>query len=79
MWKSTTKCSRLSETRLGAGERAVIAYALARGGLIVGLDDRRARVAAEALGVRVIGTIGVLLRAKTRAILLRWLQPYKDW
>lgn len=56
--------ARLPETRLGAGEKAVIAYALARGGLIVGLDDHQARTSAEALGLRVIGVIGVLLRAK---------------
>jgi predicted nucleic acid-binding protein len=48
---------------LGAGESAAIAVAIADG-LEVVLDDRLARRAASQLGLRVIGTLGLLVRAK---------------
>ncbi len=58
--------ARLPETRLGAGERAVLAYALAGDHLIVGLDDRQARVAAAGLGLRVGGGAGAACRRHAR-------------
>jgi predicted nucleic acid-binding protein len=54
----------LPANRLGAGERAVIAYAHACDGCIAGLDDRQARQLAETLGIQVVGLLGILLRAK---------------
>lgn len=45
---------------LGAGERSSLAVASTRRGLFVS-DDRRARLQARDLGVRVTGTLGVLL------------------
>ncbi len=56
----------LPPNRLGPGERAVIAYALAGPDRVAGLDDARARSFAEELGLRVVGTIGILLLAKRR-------------
>ena len=51
-------------TQLGAGESGAIALAYELlGGLIV-LDDRKARRIAQQLGLKFIGTVGVILRAK---------------
>jgi predicted nucleic acid-binding protein len=47
---------------LGAGESAVLTLARTLGGVAV-LDDHEARVAARALGVRLTGTLGVVLSA----------------
>lgn len=49
---------------LGAGERAAIALALERDADWVILDDREGRRMARAKGVRVTGTIGVLVEAR---------------
>ena len=67
----------LPPNRLGAGERAVVAYAHAHQGCIAGLDDLQARRLAEGLGLAVVGTLGVLLRAK-RAGLLSIVRPLLD-
>jgi predicted nucleic acid-binding protein len=67
----------LPANRLGAGERAVIAYAYAYRGTIAGLDDLQARKLAETLGVRVVGTLGILLRAK-KASLIPAVRPALD-
>lgn len=64
----------LPPNRLGTGERAVIAYAQAHRGYVVGMDDLRARQLAEAIGLRVTGTLGILLRAK-RAGLIPAVKP----
>lgn len=49
---------------LGLGEREVLSWAAASPGARVILDDSAARACAGALGVRVRGTLGVLLGAK---------------
>lgn len=49
---------------LGLGEREVLALGSERTGSLVLLDDRVARREATALGLRVIGTLGILLHAK---------------
>ncbi len=54
---------RVSE-RLGPGERAALALALELPDSLVLLDDRAARLQAEALQLQLTGTLGVLLRAK---------------
>ena len=64
----------LPPNRLGAGEQAVIAYAQAHHGCVAGMDDLRARQLAEAIGLRVTGTLGILLRAK-QAGLVSAVQP----
>lgn len=51
------------EWGLGPGESAVLALARARGAVAV-IDDGEARAAARALGVRSIGTLGVVLLAR---------------
>jgi predicted nucleic acid-binding protein len=52
------------EWGLGAGETAVLAVALVRGDCTAVLDDAAGRRCASTLGIPVIGTLGVVLRAK---------------
>jgi hypothetical protein len=61
---SQTMIDGLPPNRLGAGERSVIAYARTRDDCLAGLDDLRARQLAEAVGLKVVGTLGTLLHAK---------------
>ena len=49
---------------LGAGEKDVLALGLQRPGALVILDERLARLHAEALKLTFTGTLGILLRAK---------------
>ena len=49
---------------LGAGETQVITHALRHGADRVVLDDLEARRCAKAMGLRVIGTLGIVGRAK---------------
>jgi len=59
---------------IGAGETAVISAALSRPGSVCVLDDLTARNCAEVYRLPVIGTLGVLLKAK-EAGLLPTLRP----
>lgn len=62
---------------LGAGETAVLALALAQAGSICILDDLAARHCAEVFRIPVMGTLGLLLKAKQAGIIPR-LQPEMD-
>ena len=62
---------------LGVGEQAVIAYAHAHQSCVAGLDDLQARRLAETLGLMVVGTLGILLRAK-QAGLVPAVRPLVD-
>jgi predicted nucleic acid-binding protein len=53
---------------LGAGESAVLAWALLHPPAIAILDDRQARRCAAALHVPLIGTLGLVLIAKRRGL-----------
>ena len=55
---------RLLQFLLDEGESEVIVLALEVKASLVLLDDREARLQAKRLGLRVTGTLGVLLRAK---------------
>ncbi len=55
---------RIAAWDVGAGESAVLAYVLEHPEATAVLDDRGARRCAEALGVRTVGTLGLLVRAK---------------
>lgn len=48
---------------LGIGEAACIVLAVEKGADLVILDDRQARLQAQAQGLRITGTIGILLMA----------------
>lgn len=54
------------EWGLGAGESSVLAWALANQPSTVVLDDGEARACARTLKVRLIGTLGVVLRAQRK-------------
>ncbi len=49
---------------LGAGETAVLSYALNRNGWRTVIDDGAARRCAQAFDIPLIGTLGVILRAR---------------
>lgn len=51
---------------LGAGESAVLSWAAAHPGCVAVIDDYAARTCAQVLGVPVVGTLGLALRAKVR-------------
>jgi predicted nucleic acid-binding protein len=51
------------EWGLGSGESAVLSLARQRTAVAV-VDDRAARVACKALGIRCLGTLGIILRAR---------------
>ncbi len=74
---SGEEIANLPPNRLGPGERSVIAYALLHGHCLAGLDDRLARLLAEALGLKVIGVIGILVKSK-RANLIPLVRPLLD-
>lgn len=59
----------LVEWGLGAGETAVLAYAQERLPCTAILDDAMARACARAFQVPVIGTLGVVLRAKKAGLI----------
>jgi predicted nucleic acid-binding protein len=54
---------------LGAGESAVVAYCLANPGSRAALDDLRGRRCAQALGVPLFGTLGVVVEARRRNLI----------
>jgi len=56
-------------TDLDAGEREVLALAIAHSGCLALLDDGQARRYAKMLGLMFTGTLGVLIRAKQRGLL----------
>jgi len=56
----------LAALHLDAGEAAVLAVALDNPGSLAIIDDSAGRAAAREVGVRVMGTVGVLLRAKEK-------------
>lgn len=61
-------------TMLGSGEAAAIAMARREHADLVLIDERRGRAAAQRLGLRVQGTLGILLRAK-RIGLIESVEP----
>ncbi len=52
---------------LGAGESEAIALAKQLN-IRFATDDRQARAAAQQLGLRIVGTVGILLRAKSAGV-----------
>jgi predicted nucleic acid-binding protein len=61
--------AELIEWGLDAGETAALAIARERAPCTVVLDDAQARTCAKARGVPLLGTLGVVLRAKKRGLI----------
>jgi predicted nucleic acid-binding protein len=59
--------SSLAGARLDLGERSAIALALESGAAVL-VDEKRGRAAATALGLPVVGTLGILARARDAAL-----------
>lgn len=57
---------RVALWALGPGETSVLSWALAHPGCLAILDDLAGRRCAEALEIPLIGTLGLVLRAKRR-------------
>lgn len=55
---------------LGAGESQVLAHALTLSDCEAVLDDLQARNCARSLGIPVVGTLGILLRAKKSGLIV---------
>lgn len=56
-------------TQIDTGEAEAIALAIELGDVVVILDDKKARRVASQIGLRVIGTVGMLLRAKRLGVI----------
>ena len=57
------------KTQIDDGEAQVIALALELENVLLILDDKKARRVAQQLGLKVIGTIGVLIDAKRKGVI----------
>ncbi len=62
---------------LDPGESETIALALELGAALVLLDEREGRRAAQQLGVRTVGVVGILLEAKAHSY-VGAIKPYLD-
>ena len=62
---------------IGPGEREVISLGLELGATLLILDEQPARRLAASLGLRVIGTIGLLMAGKERGFLAK-IRPELD-
>jgi predicted nucleic acid-binding protein len=67
---------RVVSEELGRGERETIGLALELD-VEAGLDERRGRRVAQSLGIRVVGTLGVLLLAKEAGVISA-IRPHID-
>ncbi len=76
---SATNVDRVRElaTQLDPGEAEAIALAFEREAALLIVDERRARRVAVAAGIRVVGLLGVLARAKREGI-LKQVKPILD-
>ena len=74
--KDTDKIIALS-TQIDTGESEVIALAMELKDAYVILDDKKARRIAKQIGVKVIGTVGLLLKAKNMGIIPA-IKPYLE-
>jgi predicted nucleic acid-binding protein len=62
------------QSQLGKGEAAAIALAIEMSDVVIILDDKKARRVARQMGLKVVGTLGTLLRAKRLGIIVE-VQP----
>ncbi len=57
------------KTQMDEGEAEAIALALELENVLLILDDKKARRVAQQMGMKVIGTVGMLLRAKRQGVI----------
>ncbi len=57
------------KTQMDGGEAETIALAMELDDIILILDDKKARRVAQQIGLKVIGTVGMLLRAKQQEVI----------
>lgn len=62
---------------LDRGESESIALALELGAGLLLLDEREGRHAAQRLGIKVVGVVGVLLEAKSHGV-IPYIRPHLD-
>jgi len=74
---NTPNLVRTLQTQLDFGESEAIALALEKDNTTLILDDKKARRIAEELGMKIIGTIGILLKAK-KASHIKQVKPLLD-
>jgi predicted nucleic acid-binding protein len=60
---------RVAAWQLGAGESAVLSRAISYPGSLVILDDARARRFAQQLSIPMIGTLGIVVRARQQGLI----------
>lgn len=60
---------QLLEFQVDKGEASAIALALEISADVIILDDYKARIAAEKLGLEVTGTLGIIIKAKNQEII----------
>ncbi len=68
---------RVLKTQIDDGEAEAIALATEMDDVFVILDDKKARRVAQQIGLTVIGTVGILLRAKKKGIITH-VKPILD-
>lgn len=66
---AVAELKELSRSEIGSGERAVISWAAAHPAFVAVMDDREARVIAHRVGIKTLGTIGVVLRLKKASLI----------
>ena len=70
--------SEIMEWGLGIGEASVIAIAQSKPSAIAVMDDALGRSCARSMSVPVIGTLGVILRAKKRGLISSFAQSVRE-
>ncbi|HEX7618491.1 MAG TPA: DUF3368 domain-containing protein [Verrucomicrobiae bacterium] len=66
---AVAELKQLSSAGIGSGERAVISFAAANPDFVAVLDDLEARAIARRLGIKTLGTVGVVLRLKKAGLI----------
>ncbi len=73
VWLTVVESTKVPEHvagwALGPGETSVIAVAIENPGLVAVIDDLAGRKCASASGVPVIGTLGIVLRARRQGLI----------
>lgn len=67
---SESSHKRFLQLELGKGEASAIALGLMNKKSLLLLDDRKARIIAKKLNLQVLGTLGVLIKAKENKLIL---------